>query len=317
MITTKGLTKSYGGNVALDDVSITIPDGAICAIVGPNGAGKSTLLKILSGILDFDRGSVDYGKGLAACNFKRRMTYMPEQRGLYSGIDIATQLAFFAEIRGMGGKETVASIERWLRRFDIGTWRRRRISELSKGMQQKVQLISCLVSRPTLMLMDEPFSGIDPINFRLFVEVLMEYNAESGATIALSTHNMKSVEDLCTDVILLSQGRVEISGNVGDVRRAYTQKNLLEVRVTTADAVADKTPLPPLGDRFEVLTTRKEQGELVLTLADKAHDATNESLRDVLALFDGFDVSLCAKHIPSMEDIFIELGTRRQKKTQL
>ncbi len=311
MITISGISKSYGRQAALTDVSVVIPDGAICAIVGPNGAGKSTLLKILSGILGFDRGSVDYGEGVARRGFRRGMTYMPEQRGLYSGIDIATQLAFFAKIRGMGGKEAAASIDHWLRRFDIGSWRRRRISELSKGMQQKVQLISCLVSRPTLMLMDEPFSGIDPINFRLFAEVLTEYNAESEATIALSTHNMKSVEDLCTDVILLNKGRVEISGNVGDVKRAHTQQNLLEVRVRTADAAADKTPLPPLGDRFEVMATRKEQGELVLTLADKAHDATNESLRDVLALLDGFDVSLCAKHIPSMEEIFIELGTRQ------
>lgn len=311
MITTNGLTKSYGHNVALDGVSISIPGGAICAIVGPNGAGKSTLLKILSGILSFDAGSVDYGEGIAGRDFKKGMTYMPEQRGLYSGIDIETQLSFFAKIRGVGGRQAAENISHWLGRFDIGSWRRRRISELSKGMQQKVQLISCLVSRPALMLMDEPFSGIDPINFRLFVEVLTEYNAKSGATIALSTHNMKSVEDLCSDVILLRKGRVEISGNVGDVRRAYTQKNLLEVRLRTAGGDMGKTAAPTFGDRFEVVATRKEQGELVLTLADKEHDVTNESLRSVLLRLDGYDVSLCAKRIPSMEDIFVELGSQQ------
>lgn len=307
MITTKGLTKSYGGNVALDNVSVAIPDGTICAIVGPNGAGKSTLLKILSGILRFDAGSVDYGAGLAGRGFKGKMAYMPEQRGLYGGIDIETQLSFFAKIRGVGGKQASENIDHWLRRFDIGSWRRRRISELSKGMQQKVQLISCLVSRPALMLMDEPFSGIDPINFRLFVEVISEYNAESGATIALSTHNMKSVEELCSDVVLLRKGRVEISGNVGDVRRAYTQNNLMEVRLKAAGETAPRA----LADRFEVVATRKEQGELVITLADRDHDVTNESLREALLLLDGHDVSLCAKRIPSMEDIFIELGERQ------
>ena len=178
MIKVENLTKKYGNNIAVDDVTITIPDGAIYAIVGPNGAGKSTFLKILCRIIDYDAGTISFNENFSVKEYRETIGYLPEQRGLYGGIDIATQLRYFAAIRGVSSKVSRQNIDFWLRKFEIGGWKYRKTNELSKGMQQKVQIVSCLISMPKLIFMDEPFSGIDPINFKLFTEIIKEYQKD-------------------------------------------------------------------------------------------------------------------------------------------
>ncbi len=309
MITVDSLVKTYSGHVALNGISCSIPEGSICAIVGPNGAGKSTLLKILTQILVYDSGTIDYGAKMNMDSFRQHVAYLPEQRGLYPNVDVETQLVFFATIRGMGRKEASEQVDYWLKRFDIESWKLRRVSELSKGMQQKVQFISCLVSHPTLMFMDEPFSGVDPVNFRLFIEVLQAYQKATGATVVLSTHNMNSVEELCKDVVLLNKGQVEIAGEVNAVKQSYTKGSVLsmDVFIGNEEAAIDDIKVK-LSTKFQILSTCVEQGHLFLDISNPGQPLYAESMRQALHLLEGYEVYQCIRRIMSMEDIFIELS---------
>lgn len=310
MISVEKLTKKYGDKTALDHVSIIIPDHAIYAIVGPNGAGKTTFLKILSRILDFESGSVEMKDVFSNSEFRRIMGYLPEQRGLYGGIDIATQLRYFAAIRGVASKECRRNIDYWLGRFEITGWKYRRISELSKGMQQKVQMISCLIGMPKFIFMDEPFSGIDPFNYKVFTEVLKEYSRSVGATIVMSTHNMKSVDDFCSDVAFMKDGKMTVVGHIEDVRGRFVNEKLYEVVLLNNGKFQEGW-----GSHFtetvdwyaiENITEDGECIKVVLSLADeKDEECVMKRLIDV---FSQYDVISCGMKRPSMEDIFLELS---------
>lgn len=311
MITINNLVKKYDGHVALNGISCSIPDESICAIVGPNGAGKSTLLKILTKILSYNSGTIDYGSALQMESFRQDIAYLPEQRGLYTSVDIETQLVFFANIRGIGRKKAGEKVRFWLKKFDIDDWKHRHVSELSKGMQQKVQFISCLVSNPKIMFMDEPFSGVDPVNFRLFMDILQEYQKATGATVVLSTHNMKSVEELCKDVVLLNKGKVEVAGSVSDVKQSYTRGNVFSVEVfvgSDGDAVDDIRA--KLGNIFQIVSVRMEQGHLFIEISGKEHLPYTKSMQQALQLLSEYEVYQCSRKIMSMEDIFIELSKK-------
>lgn len=312
MISISNLIKKYGNNVALDDISLQIPEQSIYAIVGPNGAGKSTLLKILTKVLDYDSGTIKYGDISAVNELRKKISYLPEQKGLYDGIDIETQLIFFANIRELDDKKAKSSLDKWLTRFDIRSWRHRRVSELSKGMQQKVQLISSLISYPSLLFMDEPFSGIDPINFHTFIDIIKEYQKENGATIVLSTHNMKSVEDLCTDVALFNKGKLKVSGNVTYVKKAYTKQTSFIVEIDTSNQVVNSDDIySKLKDHFNISISQVDQNRFRVELDDiRTNLSTGECMELILHRLSGYEVFQCSKKIPSMEDIFIEIGNK-------
>lgn len=312
MITVNNLIKKYNSQTALDNITCSIKSQSVCGIVGPNGAGKSTLLKILAKIIGYDSGTIDYQSCLELNSFQRQIAYLPEQRGLYTGVDIQTQLVFFAQIRGLNEKQAIENVAYWLKRLDIYSWKHRRVSELSKGMQQKVQLVSCLVSNPRIMFLDEPFSGVDPINFRLFIEVLQEYQKMRDATIVLSTHNMMSVEELCTEVILLNRGKVEISGDVNDVKESFSKRNILSLELfigtdnNALDDIQDK-----LNESFQILSSHSEQGHLFLDLSDVNCSAFSKSMLRILHLLDGYEIYQCSRKMMSMEDIFIEVNNNK------
>lgn len=310
MITINNLVKKYGRVQALDNVSCFIPEETICALVGPNGAGKSTLLKILTRILPYDAGAIEYGTALRNGTFQQNIAYLPEQRGLYTGVDIETQLAFFANIRGLSDRKAQESVSYWLNKLGISSWGKRRVSELSKGMQQKVQFVSSLVGYPAIMFMDEPFSGVDPINFHLFMDVLEEYQKDTGATIILSTHNMKSVEELCKYVILLNKGKVEIEGNVNEVKQSYTKGNALLIEVAgTQDTIGDI--VARLAHSFQVTSKSLKQGHLFLEISDDEPSSCAASMQKALQLLDGYEVYQCQRKMVSMEEIFINLSNNR------
>ncbi len=308
MITIDNLTKRYNNNTALNGVSCSIPSHSICALVGPNGAGKSTLLKILTQILDYDEGDIDYGNSLDAKMFQQSISYLPEQRGLYTGVDIETQLVYFASIRGISNKKAHENVDYWLKRIGIESWKHRLVSELSKGMQQKVQFASCLVSNPAVMFMDEPFSGVDPVNFRLFMEILQEYQKSTGATTILSTHNMKSVEELCSDVILLNKGNVEVSGNVSDVRMAFSKENVLVIELTDPGAQAMGEIPTKLHGTFHVISSHSEQGTLYLELSAPDMTSHQATMIQALQLLGNYEIKRISRKVLSMEDIFIKLS---------
>ncbi len=310
MITIKNLTKRYNNHIALDDVSYSIPDHSICALVGPNGAGKSTLLKILTRILDYDTGAIVYGDTLNMKRFQQDISYLPEQRGLYTGVDIETQLVYFANIRGINNKKAHENVDYWLKKLDIENWKHRLVSELSKGMQQKVQFASCLVSNPSVMFMDEPFSGVDPVNFRFFMETLLEYQKLTCATIVLSTHNMKSVEELCSDVVLLNKGRIEISGNVNNVRKSFSKENSLILEVAGCNATSMEDIRKRLKGAFRIISSHLKQDVLHLELSRAAEASTQTDLLHTLKLLEGYDVVHISHKVLSMEDIFVQLSKK-------
>lgn len=310
MITIKNLTKRYSNNIALDGISCSIPDHSICALVGPNGAGKSTLLKILTRILSYDRGIIDYGASLDMKTFSQNVSYLPEQRGLYTGVDIETQLVYFANIRGTTQKQARENVDFWLKKFNISNWKHRLVSELSKGMQQKVQFMSCLVSNPTLLFMDEPFSGVDPVNFRFFMEILQDYQKSTGATTILSTHNMKSVEDLCSDVILLHKGRIEISGDVNTVRKSFSKENTLVLEISACDNTSVEDLQVKLGKQFRIISSHLEQGVLHMELSRPNSASMQTDMTQALELLDGYEVNSISRKVLSMEDIFIQLSNK-------
>ncbi len=311
MITIDSLVKKYGCHRALNNISLSIPDQSICAIVGPNGAGKSTLLKILTQILSYDSGSIDYGSTVDLNTFRQSISYLPEQRGLYAGVDIETQLVYFANIRGVGDKAAKKNVEHWLRRFEISNWRSRLVSELSKGMQQKVQFISSLVNNPKVLFMDEPFTGVDPVNFRLFAEVLKEYQKQSNATVILSTHNMKSVEELCSDVVLLSEGDVEIAGNVEAVKQSFSKGNVLSLDIAQRGEVDSLEDVQAkLSTAFKIESARAEDGHLFVEISDPKKSLYSDIMRQALSILEGYEVYQCSRKTRSMEDIFIELSKK-------
>lgn len=309
MITINEIVKKYDNHVALNGVSCSIPSQSICAIIGPNGAGKSTLLKILTKILDYNSGTIEYGADFNMSSFRQNISYLPEQRGLYSGISIETQLRFFASIRGVCERSAYNNVHYWLKKFDIEHWKDRRISELSKGMQQKIQFISCLVSAPKLVFMDEPFSGVDPVNFKLFAEILKEYQMQSNSTVILSTHNMKSVEELCDNIVVLNKGNVEAAGAINEVKQSFVRGNMVSVDIFIGNnQKAQENILSSLKSVFHIVDTHVDQGHLFVDFTDLNNSPYMKSMQQALTLLDGYEVYHCARKVMSIEDIFIELS---------
>lgn len=229
---------------------------------------------------------------------------------MYNGVDVETQLMFFASIRGLKKAEAKDSINCWLKKFDILQWKYRRVSELSKGMQQKVQFISCLISRPRLLFMDEPFSGIDPINFHAFTDVLKEYKDVNRATIFLSTHNMKSVEKICTDIALLNNSKLEINGTVDSVKKKYAKNDSLHMEISCEKPFESIEKIrEALNNHFDIDLIKCDRQQVYVDIRNKRCNSTfHEAVCFLSQLLTGFDVIQYSKRIPTIEEIFVKIG---------
>lgn len=220
MLQTENITKRFGEHVALDGVSLTVPRGSVFGLLGPNGAGKTTLIRIITRIAAPDSGRVLFdGHELTAADV-RSIGYLPEERGLYKKMRVGEQAIYLARLKGMSRPDAERELRRWFGRLDIASWWDKKLEELSKGMQQKVQFITTVVHRPPLLIFDEPFSGFDPVNAELLKREMLALRDE-GHTIIYSTHNMASVEDVCDSIAMIDYGRVVLSGSVDDVRRQF------------------------------------------------------------------------------------------------
>jgi len=214
------ITKQYTGHRALDDVSIAVPRGCIYGLLGPNGAGKTSLIRIINQITKPDSGAVLFnGEPLGQKHIKH-VGYLPEERGLYKKMKVGDQAVYFARLRGMSKAEAEKKLLQWFRKFEIDTWWNKKVEELSKGMQQKIQFIITIVHEPELLIFDEPFSGFDPINVDLLKKEILQLK-EQGTTIIFSTHNMSSVEELCDYICLIDNGKNILSGEIHEVRNQY------------------------------------------------------------------------------------------------
>lgn len=214
------IVKSYGSHRALDNVSVSIPAGSVFGLLGPNGAGKSTLLRIINRILLADSGTVLLQGRPMTDDDVRLIGYLPEERGLYRKMKAGEQVVYLAQLKGLSRGEAVARMQQWFRRLGIEDWRNRRVEELSKGMQQKVQFVATVLHAPRLLIFDEPFSGFDPVNAALLKREILALR-DQGATVIFSTHNMSSVEELCDNIALIDRSRVVLAGSVADIRREY------------------------------------------------------------------------------------------------
>lgn len=276
----ENVSKAYGEKVALDDVSLEIPEGKIFGLLGPNGAGKTTLIRIINRILIPSEGNVFFQDRLITDEDVRKIGYLPEERGLYRKMKVGEQAMYFARLKGMSAAEARIALKEWFIKFGIQSWWDKKVEELSKGMAQKVQFITTVVHKPKLLILDEPFSGFDPVNAQLIRDEILALKA-AGATIILSTHNMESVEELCDEIALINKSHVVVSGPVETIRRQWGNNDVV---VGYVDAVSG------------------ESREDVVSLEGKAD---NEVLSDYIA--KGHKVTSYTELIPRMNDIFIKL----------
>lgn len=297
LIRIENVTKSFGKHIALDDVSLAIPEGSIYGILGPNGAGKTTLLRIINRITAPDSGKVFFGKNELTQEDVHRIGYMPEERGLYKKMKVGEQALFFARLKGLSKKEATEKLKSWFCKFGIESWWDKKVSDLSKGMAQKVQFIVTVLHSPKLIIFDEPFSGFDPINANLLKSEILELR-DKGATIIFSTHNMSSVEEVCDHITLIDKSKNILSGNVEEIRHKHGA-NIFEIdyRGKEEDIKA------ALAGRCEIMETATSP---VGFNKIKIHVGTDEELRGVIAAAnESVGMRSFREIIPSMNDIFI------------
>ena len=224
-VTLSGVSKSFAGHVAVADLSLVIPKGSIFGLLGPNGAGKTTTLRMVLDILAPDTGTIEILGRPSGQAARDRIGYMPEERGLYPRMVLDEQLVFMAEIKGVPRREAARRLPRWLERMGLSEWGRRKMNELSKGMQQKAQFIATVLHEPEVLILDEPMSGLDPVGMNMMCDVLLDLK-RTGCTLVLSSHQMETVERLCDRVALIHQGRKILDGSVGEVKRDHGTNTL-------------------------------------------------------------------------------------------
>ena len=295
-ITINEVTKKYADHVALDRICIDIPERCIYGLLGPNGAGKTTLIRILNQITAPDSGEVRINGEKLSQKHIARIGYLPEERGLYKKMKVGEQAIYLAELKGIKKAEAQKRLKAWFEKFDIIGWWDKKVEELSKGMQQKVQFITTVIHEPDILIFDEPFSGFDPINANLLKEAILELR-DNGATILLSTHNMASVEELCDSITLINNGTSILQGKVGDIRRQHdTHQRELIVR---CDDFGKVMTIADTYNNIKVEQTDVED-EMKLTLFSATSNDLIAQLLQIGQLVSFKEV------LPSMNDIFIQ-----------
>lgn len=299
IIECRNVCKNFGEKVALDNVNVSVPKGGIFGLLGPNGAGKTTLIRIINRITIPNGGEVLFDGRPITQSDVEKIGYLPEERGLYRKMEVGDQAMYLAQLKGMSAAEARKALKEWFVRFGIQDWWKKKVEELSKGMAQKVQFITTVVHKPSLMILDEPFSGFDPVNAELIRKEILRLKDE-GATIILSTHNMESVEELCDNIALINKSHLVITGGVNEIRHKYGNNNI-ELVYTGEDKVKDAEGI------FKVLSDEDNAGRhtAVLTLGE------NVSSNDALSVLLGQDIIVNSfkELIPRMNDIFIKLVT--------
>ncbi|PKR82317.1 ABC transporter ATP-binding protein [Brumimicrobium salinarum] len=222
MITVENISKYYQRQTILHDVSFSLNEGEILGLLGPNGAGKTTLMRIINQIVVADKGHITFEGNLMQEKHLLEIGYLPEERGLYQSMSVEHQISYIGRLRGMSKTDTKSQLNYWLEKFGIQAWRKLRIEELSKGMAQKVQFICAVLHEPKVLILDEPFSGFDPINIELIRQELLEFK-KKGHAIIISTHNMNSVEEICDRAILINEGHKLLEGNVHEIRENHKE----------------------------------------------------------------------------------------------
>ena len=293
--------KSFGEKVALDHVSVDIPKGKIFGLLGPNGAGKTTLIRIINRITIPNSGTVLFDGRPITQEDVEKIGYLPEERGLYRKMKVGEQAMYFAQLKGMSARDAAIELKKWFVRFGIESWWNKKVEELSKGMAQKIQFITTVVHKPALLILDEPFSGFDPVNAQVIREEILRLK-NGGATIILSTHNMESVEELCDNIALINKSHVVISGGVDEIRRKYGNNHV--------ELVYTGRCLRPVTGVFNVLSDQDDAGRHTAVLEIASGADTNKVLKEIL--YQDVTVNSFKELVPRMNDIFIKLVTEEE-----
>lgn len=289
------VVKQYGSHRALDGVSVQVPKGCIYGLLGPNGAGKSSLIRIINRITAPDEGQVFINGRMSVADDVFNIGYLPEERGLYKKMKVGEHIIFLAQLRGLSKEDAVQKTQYWLKKFDILSWQGKKVEELSKGMQQKIQFVATVIHEPDLYILDEPFSGFDPVNTELLKKELLDLKAK-GKTIILSTHNMESVEELCDEISLINKSRVVLNGNVKEIRARY-RKHIFKLQV-----VGETFDLE--SSHFSILS-QSTDSNITELLIQRNDEASNSELIQEIA--KRYEVMTFEEVLPSMNDIFIQI----------
>ncbi|MDR6943070.1 ABC transporter ATP-binding protein [Mucilaginibacter pocheonensis] len=296
MLSIRNIVKQYAGHRALNDVSLEVESGQIFGLLGPNGAGKTSLIRIVNQITAPDSGEIYFNGEKLDQSHIGRMGYLPEERGLYKKMEIGEQMIYLARLKGLGRDEANKRLKYWFEKLGIETWWKKKIEELSKGMQQKAQFVATVLHEPDLIILDEPFSGFDPVNAEVIKDEILELNRK-GATILFSTHRMESVEELCDSIALIHKSEKILDGTVKNIRNSYRNDTYL---VEYTGALLNFDGSQPFGIIGETISD-DDSHTIRIKLTDK------HSSNDVLQyLIPKTHINMLQEVIPSMHEIFIE-----------
>jgi ABC-2 type transport system ATP-binding protein len=305
----ENVVKKFATHLALDDVSLTVPEGRIYGLLGPNGAGKTTFIRIINQITAPDTGSVKlFGEKLSPKHIAS-IGYLPEERGLYKKMKVGEQAIYLCQLKGLSRRESLIRLKKWFEKFQIESWWDKKVEELSKGMQQKVQFIITVLHKPKLLIFDEPFSGFDPINANLLKNEILELKKE-GATIIFSTHNMSSVEEVCDNIALINNSKKVLEGEIDEVRQKYSSNvyeihfdgyfNKLESTLTSDYKIIDLKETPKGGSfKIEVINPSVSSNDLIKRMVEYGN------------------ISRFNKHYLSMNEIFIKVVGESNYKPEI
>ena len=303
-LTLNNITKQFDKHTALSDVSLSVPKGCVFGLLGPNGAGKTTLIRIITQIFAADKGEIFInGKPLIPAHVAQ-IGYLPEERGLYKKMKVGEQALYLSRLKGMSKHDALKELRKWFRKFEIEDWWERKVEELSKGMQQKVQFITTILHKPELLIFDEPFSGFDPINANLLKQEILKLRDE-GATILFSTHNMGSVEELCDKIVLINNSEKILDGNIGDIKETYKQ-NIFEVQFAGGFNKSEASH----SSSYEILDVNESDKIQSVRFRLLNGTTTNDLINKLLPT--GRIMSF-NEIIPSMDDIFIRVVENAKK----
>jgi ABC-2 type transport system ATP-binding protein len=292
ILKTIDISKSYGDYKALDGVSIEIERGSIFGLLGPNGAGKTTLIRILTNITAPDSGGLEFSDD------KLKIGYLPEERGLYRKMKVWEQAVYLTQLKGLSKGEAEKRLKPWFERLSMQGWINKRVDELSKGMQQKLQFVITVAHEPEVLILDEPFSGFDPVNAEELKKEILRIN-ESGTTVILSTHNMTSVEELCESICLINQGKVILNGNLQEIKNQFGS-SIFEIEFSGSQMALANA----IGHQFELVKLVEKNERIKAEIRGDGSVSSNQLLN---SLIQHIEIYSFRKLTPSMNDIFIDL----------
>jgi ABC-2 type transport system ATP-binding protein len=296
----KHVTKQYATHKALNDVSLVVPKGSIFGLLGPNGAGKTSLIRIITQITKADKGEIIFDGELLKPEHIYQIGYLPEERGLYKKMEVGEQLLYFAQLKGLSRKEAHHKLKDWVERFEIKSWWGKKVEELSKGMQQKIQFIATVLHQPKLIILDEPFSGFDPINADLITQEILKLK-QQGSSIIFSTHRMESVEQLCDDIALINKSEKVLDGSVKQVREQF-RTHIFNVECTSPQII--------LPDNYQVSSSKQlDNNHFVYEIKKPEHEVNNILLKELL---NQTEIIRFAEMLPTMSQIFIDVVNAHQ-----